>query len=126
MKRSEFLQKLGLGFLGLSMIREEAKPKLVIYTGYIAGIAYYELKSIYHYLSVGQSLTLRREGGNEYDSNAISVWFNGHKLGYVAKKDNTVLANLLDGEFSLKAEVSFMKKEKFMPPEKVRFSVYRG
>lgn len=45
----------------------------------------------------GFMLDLRREPGNEYDANAISVeTYPGVMLGYIPAKDNTVIAALMD------------------------------
>ncbi len=48
-------------------------------------------------LFVGEPIILRREADNEYDKNAIEI-LTQHKikLGYVPKKNNTVIASLID------------------------------
>ncbi|MBS9777538.1 MAG: HIRAN domain-containing protein [Gammaproteobacteria bacterium] len=48
-------------------------------------------------LCVGEPVILRREPDNEYDKNAIEVLTrNNMKLGYLPKKDNVVIAALID------------------------------
>jgi hypothetical protein len=127
MNRSDFIQKLGLGFLALPFLTnvKPAEPKIILYEGYLAGISYYKLKDVYHLLSEGQALLLKREPSNSYDGNAISVWFNEHKLGFIPKKDNQVLANLMDGYFELTVNISKIRKVKFMPPSGVKIRIGR-
>jgi hypothetical protein len=127
MRREEFIKRLGLGFLAIPLFGK-VKPeeqRTVIYSGYLAGISYYELKNVYHFLSEGQRLTLRREPSNSYDQNAISIWFHEHKLGFIPKKDNMVIANLMDGYFELTASISKIKKEKFLPPSGIKIEIKR-
>lgn len=51
-------------------------------------------------LKYGVRLDLYREPNNKEDSNAILVKYKGDKLGYVPRKDNKIIANLMDaGKF---------------------------
>lgn len=43
-----------------------------------------------------EPLTLIREPGNQYDSNAVQVWARGTMLGYVSSKQNETLARFID------------------------------
>lgn len=48
-------------------------------------------------LSPGQELELFREADNKYDKKAIVIRNKGKKMGYVPRRDNKILANLMDG-----------------------------
>lgn len=48
-------------------------------------------------LSPGQELELFREADNKYDKKAIVIRNKGEKMGYVPRRDNKILANLMDG-----------------------------
>lgn len=52
-------------------------------------------------LQPGVPALLVREPGNEYDKNAIAVYVDGKKIGYVPKKQNAVLAQFIDQNGSL-------------------------
>ena len=64
----------------------------------VAGCAHVErIMSYVKKLSVGDRLTLLREPKNEYDELAILVKDpKGHKLGYVPRRCNSVMARLMD------------------------------
>lgn len=64
----------------------------------IAGCYYIEnIKEIASEINEGDKLTLKREPDNEYDELAILVLDpKGRKMGYVPRKNNPVLARLLD------------------------------
>jgi hypothetical protein len=47
-------------------------------------------------LPKGLRLRLRREPDNEFDSNAIAVYYGDQHLGYVPRTDNAALAQALD------------------------------
>jgi hypothetical protein len=44
----------------------------------------------------GEQLTLVREPGNQYDTNAIQVWARGHHIGYIPSSQNKPLAAAMD------------------------------
>lgn len=44
-----------------------------------------------------QELDLYREANNKYDKNAIIIKNKEEKIGYVPRRDNKILANLMDG-----------------------------
>lgn len=43
-----------------------------------------------------QEVTLVREPGNRFDPNAVQVWIDGVRVGYVPKTQNAVLAKFID------------------------------
>jgi hypothetical protein len=53
-------------------------------------------------LAVGVQATLVREPANEHDLNAVAVWVEGRKVGYLPKKQNVAIAAFIDqtGEIS--------------------------
>ncbi|MBR3042619.1 MAG: HIRAN domain-containing protein [Eubacterium sp.] len=76
----------------------------------VAGCAH--VKRIMSYvkkLSVGDRLTLLREPKNEYDELAILVKDpKGHKLGYVPRRCNSVIARLMDAGKVLYAIIDYI------------------
>ena len=65
---------------------------------HVAGVTHIKnIKTYVKKLKVGDRLTLLREPKNEYDELAVLVKDEkGHKLGYVPKRCNSVIARLLD------------------------------
>ena len=74
----------------------------------IAGISFHDIDDIWNELQVGTKLALVREKNNTYDHNAIAVALAGDYdgdpdefdfdfiLGYIPRKDNEILAAMLD------------------------------
>lgn len=107
MNRAEFLRTLGLGVTGLVLPPSLVKHKAVkIYDNYIRGTYYYQAAKLLSVIKEGDALQLKREPDNVYDSFAIEVYFQNHKLGYVAAYENVVLANMLDQGAKMHAFVS--------------------
>ena len=108
MNRSEFLKSLGLGLGGLvlpktSFINSQC---IKIYDNYIRGLHYYKFKKIKQLLKEKDTLTLVRNRENVHDLYAIEVYFQNYKLGYIPAYENVVLANLMDQNVALFAQVS--------------------
>jgi hypothetical protein len=58
------------------------------------------------YFRVGDRLTLVRDSKNAHDANAIRLLKNGQFLGFVAKADNSLLAQSMDSGQNFSAKVT--------------------
>lgn len=68
------------------------------------------VESLVEKLQSGVRLELRREPANRYDKYAILVNDpDGNKLGYIPRKNNIVLANLMDAGKSVYAKLTRKK-----------------
>lgn len=47
-------------------------------------------------LQPGENAVLVREPNNQFDPNAVAVWIKGHRVGYIPRKQNAVLAAFID------------------------------
>ncbi|MGB0390604.1 MAG: HIRAN domain-containing protein [Salibacteraceae bacterium] len=107
MKRSEFIQSLGLGASGLLLPKHLLKQQPIqIYDNYVRGIQFYQFKKTKNAIKEGDELQLMRETDNVHDQFAIAIYHQENKLGYIAAYENIVLANMLDAGTELKAFVS--------------------
>ncbi len=61
--------------------------------------------------------TLRLEPDNPHDHRAIEVHWNSHKLGYIARRDNKVLHNLMREGASLTALVRVVADDDHWHPD---------
>lgn len=113
MKRSDFIKSLGLSAGGVVLPNNLllAPQKIKIYDNYIKGIAHYKYKRVMGDLKEGDTLVLKREPENLYDTFAIEIFYKRKKLGYVTAYENVVLANMMDNNVELKAIVSKHKPE---------------
>ncbi len=110
MKRIEFLYRLissaaGI-FLAWSSGLRLRRSSYTLYEGWIAGYTYYDGAKIEKQLRSGMSVEMHREPDNPYDHRAIEIYAGSNKLGYISRSDNRVLANMLDNNERLKAEIA--------------------
>lgn len=97
--------------------------RLLIQNSPLAGSQYYALDTFWDGIRVGDPLTLIREPDNRHDRNAIRVEWRGHKLGYVPRAQNAVVAAAMDAGDRLSARVSSLSDNK-NPWLRVAFEVY--
>lgn len=63
---------------------------------HIAGFTYYDGVDVFHELKIGTVVTLKAEPTNGYDPNAVEIYYNQSKLGYVPKTDNKLLSKFMN------------------------------
>lgn len=91
----------GIGDLIKPLTRE-----IHLFDSFIAGTSYLKDPGVLEKASVGDTLTLQRESGNMFDSNAIMILNeSGEKYGYVPEKDNMIFARLMDAGKLLTAKI---------------------
>lgn len=71
----------------------------------VAGTQFYRADTAWQHLTAGMLVTLRRELTNPHDPNAIEVYFESVKLGYVPRAKNSALAKAMDGGLPVVAYV---------------------
>ena len=97
--------------------------RLVVQSSPLAGFRYHDAPEIWSELRVGDPLTLERERDNPHDANAVSVAWRGHKLGYVPRRDNAIVAWSLDRGEPLSARISRLTWHA-NPSRRLEFEVY--
>lgn len=127
MKRRTFLNSL-LGGLGLGVLARRAgagapaAEPVLIQESPLAGFQYHKGEHLWPFLRVGEALRLVREAANTHDPNAVAVYFRGDKLGYVPRRDNAAVAQMLDRGHRLEARIVRLLDEP-NPWRRIRFSV---
>ncbi len=112
MKRIDFIRGLAISLAGMTLFPrslisdDERKKSILLEHFYIAGYYYYDGEKVEHQLRVDDQLHIKREKDNPHDKKAISLWHNGHKLGFVPRHKNTTLAKLLDQRVEIKAIIN--------------------
>lgn len=76
-----------------------------LYRGPVAGFRYALGPQLLNRLQPGDALQIVREPDNPHDPRAVRVDWQGHKLGYVPRAQNTVIARLLDAGQALEARI---------------------
>jgi hypothetical protein len=100
----------------------EGNASILLQDSPLAGFQFHEGKALWKQLKEGDALTLTREPDNHYDSKAIRVEWQGHKLGYVPRRENLDLARLMDNGQQLHARITRLQQAR-NPWERIRFEV---
>jgi len=102
MKRRGFLQALAALVAGSSAL-PGVRPamagtarRVIIQESPLAGFQYYAGPHIWESFAVGNPLDLLREPGNPHDRRAVAVFYDGFKIGYVPRAQNTAISQLMD------------------------------
>jgi len=73
--------------------------KAYLLDAYVAGRQFYEADDVWGSLSVGTTLEMDGEPGNEHDAYAVSLWLAGkdrrYKIGYLPRSSNEFVAVML-------------------------------
>lgn len=95
-----------------------------LFEGAVAGYQYYNGAAVISQLRIGDPLVLRREPDNPHDELAIEVLTtSGHKLGYVPRPENALIADLLDQGLTVKAEIDYLDPDTDEPDEAIYFHI---
>jgi len=88
----------------------------------LAGFQYHAGKKLWPQMQVGDTLTLVREPDNTHDAKAVRVEWQGHKLGYVPRRENVDVARFMDGGQTLVARINRLAEVRD-PWSRVRFDI---
>lgn len=80
---------------------------------HIAGFAYYDGLDVIEELTLGKSVQLVCEPDNPYDPEAVAIYYEDKKIGYVPKDKNDLLSKLLYfGHANIfEARIQYINKE---------------
>lgn len=118
MNRLEFIRQI-LAIIGgfwLAGKRAEAKPAekpepVSLGIMPVAGYRYYDGKEIENRIKPGDKTRLKREPENKYDRDAIAVYIMGHKIGYIPRRLNPVIAIMMDQKANVSATIAYVNEE---------------
>lgn len=124
---SGFATRLASSALSLALwsgaAAAQENVRLVVQSSNLAGFRYHAAAEVWSELRVGDALELAREPRNPHDANAVTVSWRGHKLGYVPRRENEVLAWSLDRGDTLRARISRLTHHP-NPARRIEFEVY--
>lgn len=116
-------------FLGFLHNGGKIKPLLEdihLITLEVAGLEFSEnIEEIFSKLKKGDHLELFRENKNPHDELAILVKYDGEKIGYVPRKHNQILANLMDGGKQLYGIIDDVFEDKVYKDYKFKTVIFR-
>ncbi len=108
MNRRFFLERItaliGIGTVAPA-VRAADKQPIELQRSPVAGFQYHCGESIWPQLLPGVSLGLVREANNPYDPRAVRIEYDGLKIGYVPRVENSTIAYLLDSGRQVSASI---------------------
>ena len=105
----------------LSELIKPLSREIHLFDTYIAGTANTD-KQLINKLNNGDKLDLRSEV-NKFEENAVAVYSNGNKIGYIPEKDVIIFSRLLDAGKALTAKVCDIDRG-YNNLAKIKISIY--
>ena len=122
-KRALLAAALLAGLFVLADRTAAQQVRILVQSSPLAGFNYHQAPEVWRGMRVGDALRLEREPDNAYDARAVRVEWRGHKLGYVPRTQNAVLAWAMDSGATLNARVSRLQPHR-NPRKRMEFEVY--
>ena len=101
---------------------KEPKRRILLQESPLAGYQHHRASGVWSFLRVSEPLQLRRERSNPHDPYAIAVWFKNEHLGYVPRRENQTLAQMMDRGERLEGRIIRLLEDD-NPWRRVRFRI---
>ncbi len=97
--------------LALTKPQPPATPqRILLQHSTVAGIQYHNAEALWPHLRPGDQLTLVREPYNHHDRYAVALHWRDQKIGYIPRRENVVIAQMLDRGKRLEANITRLSK----------------
>lgn len=132
MQRRLFLKSLFKALSALSLITLTKKPaaatlpstrEIFLQTSPVAGFQFYDGDRQWDTLCPNDTLQLIPEPENPHDNQAVKVMWKGIQLGYVPRRDNTAISQMLSRRQLLVARIGELQ-ESSDPWARVTMKIY--
>jgi HIRAN domain-containing protein len=100
----------------------DTTSRLTLLNTELAGFQYYAGEKLWVKISAGDKLSLLRESTNPYDKQAVALFWQDFKIGYVPRNDNTVISQLMDRKIPLASRIVELKQSSD-PWQRIRFII---
>jgi hypothetical protein len=111
-----------LAWVWMQPLHAQIAAHILLQDSPLAGFQYHAGKMLWPQMQVGDVLTLIREPDNPHDAKAVRVEWQGHKIGYVPRLENTDVARFMDGGQALVARITRLAEVRD-PWSRVRFEI---
>lgn len=92
----------------LAKASEAKSSPLLLQHSSVAGFQYYQGEELWPELKSSQVLILQREADNPYDKRAVAIYRHEANIGYIPRRDNAAISQLLDRAERLQAVIEAM------------------
>lgn len=113
---------LCLAGLWAQPLQAQVAAHILLQDSPLAGFQYHAGKALWPQMRVGDALSLIREPDNAYDVKAVRVEWQGHKIGYVPRRENADVARFMDDGRKLVARINRLAEVRD-PWSRVRFEI---
>jgi len=110
------------GFLKFGFNKLQSN-KIKLLSTNIAGLQYYKGIENINNFKINDEVQLIREPNNKYDRNAIAIYWNKLKIGFIPRSKNLIIKNLIDGGQNLYSCINQINKEESVW-EKIEINIY--
>jgi hypothetical protein len=107
---------------GMATQAADIQSAILLQDSPLAGFQYHAGKALWPRMQVGDALALIREPDNPHDAKAVRVEWQGHKIGYVPRRENADVARFMDGGQKLTARIVRLAEGRD-PWSRVRFEI---
>jgi hypothetical protein len=121
--RPSFATMLLAAALTAAPIAVRAEASIIVQQSPLAGFQFYDGKTLWDEMKPGDGLTLVRERDNPHDANAVRIEWNGHRLGYIPRRENADVARQMDRGAPVKARIVKLTQAR-NPWQRILFEVY--
>jgi hypothetical protein len=88
----------------------DKKRNIMLLDSSVTGFRYYKGEEVWKRLEPGRVVDLKREPGNPFDYDAVEVYHENEKIGYIPRSDNMLIAQLMDKGVDVKARISGIRE----------------
>ena len=72
---------------------------------FVTGFKYYEGCMVFNKLKIGTELKLVRETENRYEPEAVAIYFQESKIGFIPRSENNIISKFIDQGYADAFEV---------------------
>jgi hypothetical protein len=112
-----------IGLLLLPGLAQAAGVRILVQSSPLAGFQYHAGTVLWEQMQVGAPLDLIREPDNPHDPRAVRIDWQGHKLGYLPRKENAAVAAAIDSGERVEARIARLLEHK-NPWQRVLIEVF--
>ncbi len=107
----------------LAVRAKQSRSEVLLQTSPVAGFQYYDGDLLWDTLRQDDVLRLVPEPENQHDDQAVKVMWNDNQLGYIPRRDNTAISQMLQRGQPLIARIGELQQSS-NPWERVTMHTY--
>lgn len=98
------------------------RRRVLIQQSAVAGFQFHEGEFVFARMKLGDRLNFRRDPNNRFDQRAVQVYWQDTQLGFVPRRDNVAISQMLERGEPLTASITALRESE-NPWDRVRFDV---